>query len=115
MKLTATKITFPHKSVLDTFSDIITSIETLREEKQQLASELTYHQAEFFCHATQFVSIFAEQFGIIKDSGTIGNPDSLEIDRDFLRLAMSLETLHPHYVAQEMYSFAEELNTYGVR
>ena len=109
VKLTAKKITFPHKSVLDTFSDIITSIETLREEKQQLASELTYHQAEFFCHATQFVSIFAEQFGIIKTSGTIGNPDSLEIDRDFLRLAMSLETLHPHYVAQEMYSFVENL------
>ena len=68
-------------------------------------------QLEFFFQATKITQIMARQMFHLEKFLTQENKNTFtfKIDRDFLRLLTSLETMHPHTVAVELYNVVNNL------
>ena len=92
------------------FGDLNHKIESFRNNGMA-TDNLTYKRMEFFTEATKIAQIMARQMFHLEKFLTPENKNtfSFKIDRDFLRLLTSLETMHPHTVAVELYNVVNNL------
>jgi hypothetical protein len=113
--ITAKDFDYSKYNFLSLYGDLTQKISSLRNGKN--ASDtviLTYKQLEFFFHATKIAQHFSKQIYRNRVFMSTDNNDELSfrIDRNYLRLLLALETLQPHVVAQELFTFTQSIVDY---
>lgn len=113
--LTAAAFDFSEYEFLNLYGDLTQKISNFRNKKDSSdSSPLTYKQLEFFFHATKIAQCFSRQFHRNRaffDTGK-SNEITFKIDRNFIRLLLAVETLQPHVVAQELFTFIQSVVHY---
>ena len=94
------------------YGDLTQKISSFRNGKKTAdRMTLTYKQLEFFFTVTKIVQHFSRQLYRNRETMSAGNDSQLafRIDRNLFRLLLSLETLNPHVVAKELFTFIQSL------
>jgi hypothetical protein len=105
-KVTSNNFTFDDIDIVAKFADILPRINSLRDKDN---IKLSYIQMQFLLNSTALARLYSKQLSKFKSliEPSANKDVKFNIDRNFLRFLVSLETLNPHMIAREMYNFID--------